>query len=143
MRLLRQLARIVEHRADFKIAMDQIGPAITTQAYMGGTKFVDVSEPRFEGGSATSYDLNCLAEMSYICPCHLSETRDSHGGVVYSDPGVRLTPQGLTHVRELERSWLSKAIDKQPMTAIQAVVGLVELAWALALAYWSWKLASR
>jgi len=122
MTLLRELAYKSKGRHDAKLPLSEIAPSIDIKAFVGGTKFVDLVSPVYEGGSDLAYDFNTLCEEKLIELTYLDYERDSMGGVVNKDPAVTVTMIGFESVEMAGKSWIKKAIEKQPITFLQIVV---------------------
>jgi len=137
LKLLRQLAREAQYRSDTRIPLDAISDELAIEHYGSGKRFIDRNAPRYEGGSEISYDLNHLVEQRMIKPDYLISDPDHRGGPKYEGEAIRVTPAGIAVVAELERSWLSKAIDKQPITFLQLAFGLFQVLWTAALTWWT------
>ncbi len=125
LKLLKELARKARGRHDSKILLSEIAPVLDVKAYVGGIKFVDPENPVYEGGSDFIYDLNTLLEEGYIKQTYLDHERDSVGGVIYKNPAIMVTMEGIEAVVEADKSWFRKAIERQPMTFLQIIVTII------------------
>lgn len=95
-------------------------------------RFLDRDNPQLEGGSILSYRYNDLLDSGAISVDYFENP--TLGGRPTGTDGVRITREGLNLVAEIKKTWLSKAIDKQPMTFLQVVLFLVS--GAIPLASW-------
>lgn len=138
MKLLRGFAKSAGYRADRKLPLEDVAPGLSIGGFAGGTRFVDKDDPKFEGGTEQSYDLCCLLSEQYIQPCYLRQSRNSIGGTMEEGDALQLTHEGISQVHELERSWIARAIDKQPFTFLLVIVAVAEALCAAAMAYWAW-----
>ena len=125
MQLLGVLAEKARGRTDVKLALSDIAPELDIEAYVGGTKVVDRDNPQYDGGSDHAYDFNVLHEQQLIAMTSLRYERRSPGIQIPKDPGIAVTAEGFEAVRESKRSWLSRSIEKQPITFLQIVVTFV------------------
>ncbi len=121
-KLLRDLAAHADGRHDVKIPLSEVAPALDIKGFAGGQKFVDRDSPVYEGGSDIAYDFNTLREEGLIEQAYLVHERDRAAGVVYKNPGVKVTAAGLQALLEADKSWLTRAIEKGPMTFLQIMV---------------------
>ena len=127
-RRLQRLAELVEAsrgRHDTELALSEVAPGLSVKHFLGGIKFVDLDNPVYEGGSDQAYDYSMLLEEGLIEVTYLDEHADGRGGRVRSNPGVRVTPPGFDTVTDIRKSWLKRAIEKQPMTFVSIVVTLI------------------
>jgi len=115
--------------------LSEVAPMLDIKRFVGGQKFVDRDNPVYEGGSDTAYDFNTLREEGLIEQAYLEHESDKAGGIVYKNPGVKVTPAGLDALREADKSWLARAIEKEPITFLQIIVTLV-IAIMTALGGW-------
>src|SRR5207302_8304151 len=73
--------------------------------------------------SDLAYDFNTLREQGLIEQTYLNvDERDSCGGVLYKNPGLKVTANGLEAITNANKSWLKKGIEHQPMTFLQIIV---------------------
>lgn len=128
--LLASLVDAAKGRTDIDLRLSEHLPTIGVQHYAGGIRFVDKDDPQFEAGSDLAYDLNTLKEQGLIAPASVSDgkqvTRDSRGHIPQEWIAVRVSPDGIEAIVEHRKSWIRKAIDKQPINAVQ-------FAWGVAL----------
>jgi hypothetical protein len=114
MNLLRELASKAQYRTDFKIPLKDLGPSLS----WNGEKYIDQTNPTSE----LAYDLNSILAAGWV------EKGDMKGDTVTmftAFDAVTVTENGLRAVADADRSWLSKAIDKQPITFLQVVINVV------------------
>jgi hypothetical protein len=123
--ILRQLAEKARWRHDIKIPLSEVAPSLDFCSFAGGTKFVDKTNVTYEGGSDLAYDFNSLNEEGLIEKDHLNFEQDGYGDLIRKNPAVKVTAQGLEAVAESNKSWLRKAIDKQPITFLQIVITIL------------------
>ena len=141
-KLLKRIAKEVGFRADKTTVLDDFEPTITIRDFRRvlnpsnpeprDNRFADVDNPKRDGGSELSYRFNELHDAGLI------EVYFSRGEGENSKqyiPGLRLTYEGVHWVREWQRSWLSKAIETQPITFLQVVVTVLLAIWTAYLAY--------
>ena len=124
-RLLQRLAREASGRHDAKLDLAKLAPDLDIAHFHGGTKFVDRDNPVYEGGSDLAYDYSALLEEGLIRTTYLRFERDKMGYEVPHEPAVQITPEGLGLVADLQKSWLRKGIEKEPMTFAGVIVTLV------------------
>ena len=124
-RLLQRLAKAAGSRHDVKLDLARLAPDLDIAHFHGGTKFVDKDAPVYEGGSDLAYDYSTLLEEGLIRTTHLRFERDKMGYEMPHEPAVQVTPEGLALVADLQKSWLRKGIEKEPMTFAGVVVTLV------------------
>jgi hypothetical protein len=60
-----------------------------------------------------------------IQPTHLKYGQDVDGGIIPQDPAILVNPDGFDVIEDYERSWLSKAIEKEPITFLQVVLTIL------------------
>ena len=135
MKLLGELAARANGRHDVRISLSEVAPTLDFIGFAGGQRFVDKSHPVYEGGSDLAYDFNTLREEGLIEQTYLNYERTSNGSVAYKNPGVKVTAMGLDALAEVNKSWLRRAIEKEPMTFLQIVV-TVAIAIVTALGGW-------
>jgi len=123
--LLRNLALMANCRHDVQLPLAQIAPSLDVKGFWGGPRFVDKENPCYRGGSDLAYDYNTLQEEGLIKQTYLDYDRDNCGGVIYKNPGIMVTPKGFDVLEDASRSWLNRAIEKQPMTLLQIIVTLI------------------
>jgi len=125
MRLLKRLAAAAGCRHDVKTPLSEVAPTLDIKAYAGGSRFVDKTNPEYSGGSNLAYDFNSLREEGLIEMCHMTYRQGPSMGVHYEDPAVKLTLSGLEAVAEANKSWITKAIEKEPATFLQIIVAII------------------
>lgn len=136
--LLKRVAKLAEYRRDAKVSLSDVNKNVTTTHSIDGRKFTVVHHSTHQFSSKIAYDLDEILNAGDSELTYLNHEKDSGGSVVYKGDAVRLTAMGLERVRLLEQSWLSRAIDKQPMTFVQVLIAVVQVLYTLALAYWTW-----
>jgi len=88
--ILKKIAEKSDGRTDKKILIADIYPNISAQVFVGGKKFVDKDDPKYDSGSKLSYYLNTLEEKGLIQHCYLKQSQGKYGSPLYSDPGILL-----------------------------------------------------
>jgi hypothetical protein len=114
-KLLSRLVKMAAHRRDVKVPLPEVAKDIEIEAQSFVPKAAVVDE--------TAYDLNLLHDEGWIVIDYL-DFKTSIYGTDVEGPALRITPAGLAACAENERSVILKAIDKQPMTAVQIAVGV-------------------
>ncbi len=125
MSLLEDFATRAAGRHDTKLPLDEIAPSVDFQYFTGGVKVVDKESPSFEGGSNLAYDLNLLLEDKLIEIAYLTFDRSQLGTPIPRGPAIRVTRFGFETLSEHRRSWISKAIEKQPITFLQILATII------------------
>ena len=125
MRRLNDLATKSEGRHDAKLPLSEIATTLDITAFAGGFRFVDKDNSVYEGGSDQAYDFTTLYEEGLIEHTYLHHERDSLGGVTNKNPAVMVTPAGFQAVSDARKSWLTRSIEKQPMTFVQIIVTII------------------
>lgn len=123
--LLGKLMKLARGRHDVTMPLSQIAPTLNIVIYNTGARFVDKENPLYEGGSDLSYDFTTLLQERLIKWEYIDHESDGMGGFKSSNPGVKLTLDGLEVSEDYNKSWLTHAIEKQPMTFLQIIVTLV------------------
>ena len=123
--LLRKLTERSGGRTDAMIPLAEVAPTITITAFAGGGRFTDKDNPKYEGGSDLSYDLNMLLDNCLVQVDHMTHKQDAEGGLVYEHPAIKVTPEGFYAIEEAGKWWLQKAIDKEPITFLQIIVTIL------------------
>ncbi len=124
-KLLNELMKIANGRHDIKIPLSQVAPTLDIKFYSTGTKFVDKENPLYEGGSDLAYDFSTLLEEGLISRTYMDYKPDGMGGMIAKDDALKLTMDGLEMITDANKSWLTKAIEKQPMTFLQIIVTII------------------
>jgi hypothetical protein len=83
------------------------------------------------------YDLNCLKTDKLIVLAFIEG--DHRAGQAKEWPVLQVSRDGINVVRENDRSWLSKAIEKQPMTFLQVVFAILNFIGFAANVYFAWR----
>jgi hypothetical protein len=122
MQLLKRLAKLAKGRHDAPIPISEISDSLTTKGFSGGWRFVDLQNPSYEGGSEAAYDFNTLKEDKLIEMAHIGGTLNGYGSYENQTPCAKVTLLGFDTISESDKSWLTKAIDKQPMTFVQILI---------------------
>jgi len=141
MKLLQELAKRMEYHLDHD-------HRLFLKDYDARITMAEGPQPRFHaksGGEAvtTAYDLNCLLRQGLAYVAYAHDFRTGSEPANWIPPVVfGVTDSGMETVRELEKPWLTKAIEKQPMTFVQIVFAGLNVVYTLALIFWTWWLAS-
>ncbi len=126
MEVLRGFVEKSEGRYDAKFALSEVAPGLKPVSSLSGLRFIDIDNSvREGGGSDLAYDFDVLYQEGLIEPIHLDHKQSSGGGMIYSNPGIKVTPAGFEAVSEGQKTWLAKSIDKQPITFLQVIVTIV------------------
>src|ERR1035437_6964425 len=136
--LLWNIAKLAKFRSDSTIPLGQLSDTLAIKAYIEGQRYVDKGNPRFDGGSELTYDLNALVMRDDIRITFLNIKVDGMGGSHFEGDAIKVTDTGLDAVAEMERGWWSKSIEKQPMTYLQVILAVVQIAVTVGLAIWAW-----
>lgn len=138
MRLLCELAKTSEYVVDKAVSLKTLVGAVRIQPRMvagsvnSPARFLsDPDNESSEKGRYRTTDLIALADAGYVKPHQRSD-----------DPCAVVTTAGIAKVTDFERSWLSKAIDKQPMTFLQVLLTVFLLLCDLGLAIWTGRLSN-
>jgi hypothetical protein len=51
--------------------------------------------------------------------------QDASGGPTASDPAIKVTPTGFDTIAEMNKWWIQKAIDKEPITFLQIIMTIL------------------
>lgn len=126
MRLLADLARQAKGRHDVKLSLSEVAPSLEMEGRNENTTFVEAENADHRGRQDLSFDLTTLCEDGLLEGTFLED------GPVMSDfdlgpkePAITVTRAGLRAVEEFHKSWLAKAIEKQPMTFLHVVATIV------------------
>jgi len=119
--LLARLSEAAHHRDDVPLTLEEFAPSL--ELTIDETKFIDRGN-RKSPSSDLAYDLTRLLHEGAIEATILDVELDVLGDLVLK-PAVRVTAAGLATIAEETKSWLTKAIDKQPITFVQIIVTVV------------------
>jgi hypothetical protein len=119
MKRLEELASKANGRHDAALPLSEIAPSLEIKH----RRFVD--GPNRTTPSELAYDFNTLCEEGFLELIFLNYETGAAMGRIDTNPAVKITNKGLDAVAEARRWWLSKAIEKQPMTFLQVVVTVV------------------
>ena len=125
------IARSVEYRTDKGKPFDTIAPGLAVD----NGKFSTSSAAAADDEAA--YDFTSLAGAGLIRWYMVNNHANGQAVSTASRLDMHVTPEGLQSVAEFERPWLAKAIEKEPITFIQVVIGLVQIVWTVALVVWT------
>ena len=125
-KLLRDLAKKAGNRTDVVVPVSEF----TTE-----TEARDESNPQHESHSETTYESRDLADRGLIILCGLSTSQDVSGFPIQDGHGLKITRAGVDLAEELRKTWLRRAIDKQPITFLLVVFGVAEVVAGFYLAY--------
>jgi hypothetical protein len=121
MLLLKDLANRARGRYDVDLPLSEVAPSLVDRS----GRFWDKKNPDVRPDSDLAYDFNTLLEDDLIKLTHLTYEHGRAGEAVGKNPAVRITPPGLDAVAEFNKSWLRKAIEKQPVTFLQVIVTIL------------------
>ncbi len=121
MLLLKDIATRARGRHDIALPLAEVAPSLVDRS----GRFWDKKSPDVRPDSDLAYDFNTLLENELIELTHLTYEHGSAGEAVGKNPAVRITPRAVEVVAEFNKSWLRKAIDKQPMTFLQVIVTIL------------------
>ena len=124
-KLLNKLMKLANGRHDVKVPLSQIAPTLSINFYNTGTKFTDKENPLYEGGSDLAYDFSTLLEEGLISHTYMEYKPDGRGGFISKDSALKVTMTGLEMLTDVNKSWLRRAIEKQPMTFLQIIITII------------------
>ena len=120
-RLLKRIAKEAGFRSDKTVDPRGFDRTIRIVHYpQQGDRFVDRDKQMFEGGSDLSYAYNTLNKCGLISVINVQVAQNQPA---FRPDGIRITDAGLDEAR----GWLFRAIDQQPVSFLQVVVGAFNL----------------
>lgn len=122
MKLLRQIAKKAQYRTDFMVPLESEYPAVNA-ARLGLTDQNDKNANRL------AYDFDTMCRLDLIEYRHDRTERSDYGSVRALSYGAHITDAGLEAVRQMERSWLAKAVERQPWTALNVAGSAITTIW--------------
>lgn len=125
MAALSHVARLGCYRTDTLVGLRAIDPALVEE--YGATESIARLKEYAPGErSEMLYDLQELQGLGLLEFDWLDvEGVDEYGQHFGADPAVGVTFAGLAKLQDWDRSWLARAIDKQPMTFVTALLATV------------------
>ena len=140
-KLLVRIAKLARYRVGQYVALD----AIQSDLKMDG----DIVDAKSTGQDVSDlvYDLRSLRRRGII-KFDWIEWKQSKidGSSTGERGGLAMTDEAMEIVREKERGWLKRAIDKQPVTALQVLIAAAQIvaasSWITVLYLWSQRIAN-
>ena len=140
LKILRKIGRAAKGRHDVKVLLSGLEPSLDLKGFYKGRKFVDKDNPVFEEGSSVAYDFNTLKEEGLIEEHYMSQVVNAYGQCIPQDAAVKVTQMGFEALVEARKTWLTKSIEKQPITFLNI---LVTLFFSAASAYTGFEFGKR
>jgi hypothetical protein len=98
--------------------------------------FKDTSDP----SSDFQHDMRSLQRRGLIkFGWKVFEQSKVDGSPICDEAGVAVTRAGMDEVREFEQGWVSKAIEKQPITFLQVIILAAQIIAGSTAAFYLWR----
>lgn len=134
MALLKRMSGKAHGKSMHKVALTEI----TSDLLVDPASFAGRGIPKLKEDSDTAHDVNRLIDAGLVEIAHFGNERMVSSVAVIESPAFLVTEEGSRAVRDMGKSWWSKAIDKQPITFLQVLLTVLQILWTIGFSAVVW-----